>query len=35
MVTELGDDAHSSMSAADVATVLYIAHTEHEGRRQV
>jgi lincosamide nucleotidyltransferase A/C/D/E len=27
MVTELGDDAHSSMSAADVATVLYIAHT--------
>ena len=27
MVTELGDDAHSSMSAADVGTVLDIAHT--------
>ena len=27
IVTEFDDDAHSSMSAADVATVLYIAHT--------
>jgi lincosamide nucleotidyltransferase A/C/D/E len=27
VVTELGDDAHSSMSAADVGTVLDIAHT--------
>ena len=27
MVTELDDDAHSSMSAADVGTVLDIAHT--------
>jgi hypothetical protein len=27
MVTEFGDDAHSSMSAADVGTVLDIAHT--------
>jgi lincosamide nucleotidyltransferase A/C/D/E len=27
MVTELGDDAHSGMSAADVGTVLDIAHT--------
>jgi lincosamide nucleotidyltransferase A/C/D/E len=32
MVTELGDDAHSSMSAADVGTVLDIAHTARFGR---
>jgi lincosamide nucleotidyltransferase A/C/D/E len=32
MVTELGDDAHSSMSAADVATVLYTAHTARYDR---